>query len=58
MPQSKKNVNVSMSREVHSKLLDIITKAEEDMKKNSGLAATYTLGDAIDMLIKSYYSKQ
>lgn len=59
MPQSKKNVNVSMSREVHSKLLDILKKAEEDTKKNTGLEGiTYTLGDVINMLIKSYQSKQ
>ena len=57
MPQSKKNITVSVSREVHATLLDIVKKAKKETKKNTGLKSDYSLSDVIKMLVDSYQSK-
>ena len=57
MPQSKHNVNVAISREVHETLLKIREKAQKDTKENTGIDVSYTLGEVIKMLAKSYTLK-
>ena len=57
MPQSKKNVNISISREVHAKLLDIVEKSKTIASKKTGFDTKYTMGDVIEMLVDSYKSE-
>ena len=57
MPQSKHNVNVCLSRDVHASLLEILKNIQDDTRKKTGIAVTFTLGDVIKMLADSYESQ-
>ena len=57
MPQSKHNVNVAISREVHETLLKIREKAQKDTKENTGIDVSYTLGEVIQNACKIIHIK-
>ncbi len=54
MPQSEKNVNVSIARTTHSMLLDIRKRAQDEVKEKKGLEVNYSLNAVITMLAKQY----
>ena len=54
MPQSKSNTNMSISRDVHASLVEILIEKQKEVKKQSGLDVTYSLNDVVKMLVNVY----